>query len=764
MARSGLHIEVRGTVQGVGYRPWVYQLAERVGVAGRVWNHSRGVSVEAFGSEKALEQFVVTLRNEGPPAAQVRSVVCTGIENTGESEFVIAPSVAGSEHQVSIPADLATCDDCLAELTNPEDRRHRYPFINCTNCGPRYSIVTGAPYDRTRTSMAPFTMCEACRREYDSPLDRRFHAQPNACPKCGPRLTAHAPQGHELATEDVIRFAARTVRAGMIVALRGLGGFHLVCDATSPRAVKRLRERKHRQTKPFAIMVRDLAQAETLAILTDEEVALLRSPERPIVLARRRQGADNAAGTSEDRLVGLFLPYTPLHHLLLRDAGVPLVMTSGNVTDEPMVTSNQDALAQLSGIADVFLLHDREIVTRVDDSIVRVIDRAPVLLRRARGHVPRPVLTSQAFPEPILACGAHLKNTFCVAAGHQAFLGPHIGDLESLATIRAYEQAIERMKEFVGVRPRVVAHDLHPDYFSTRYALAQEGVTTVGVQHHHAHIASVMAEHGLAGPVLGIAYDGTGYGPDGTSWGGEILLTHDDRFERVATFRPIPLAGGDQAIRQPWRVALALLEDAFHGEPPLASLPLFRMLPHGDVETVRRMLARNFNITPARGVGRLFDGIGALVLGAPLAHYEGEVAFRWNMIADDSEQGRYPVVIREGSEPWEIDPRPVVRGVVDDLLAHCSPAIISARFHNTVAAATIEVARAALAVHGDLPVVLSGGCFQNARLTEAVSAELHPFINRLVPPGDGGIALGQAFVAAARIRTGIAEKELAACV
>ena len=744
-------------MQGVGYRPWVYQLARGLGIGGRVWNHSRGVSIEAHGSEDALQHFAATLRSEGPPAARVQAVVCTGIAYQDGATFAIVESEASGEQRVSIPADLATCDDCLRELFDPADRRYHYPFINCTNCGPRYSIVTGAPYDRPKTSMAPFAMCARCREEYDSPDDRRFHAQPNACPTCGPRITVVAPEGQELPIPEPIRFAARALRAGMIVALKGLGGFHLACDATSRSAIKRLRERKRRETKPFAVMVRDLDQAETVALLTDEERRLLVSIERPIVLARGR----------EEPLVGLFLPYTPLHHLLLHDAGVPLVMTSGNVSDEPMVTTNEDALAQLGDVADVFLLHDREIVTRVDDSVVRVISRAPVLLRRARGFVPRPIETARAFAEPILACGAHLKNTFCIAAGNHAFLGPHIGDLESVATLQAYETAIERMQEFVGVTPRVLAHDLHPDYFSTRYALAQEGVDTIGVQHHHAHVASVMAEHGLEGPVIGIAYDGTGFGTDGTSWGGELLVADYRGFERFATFRPIALAGGDQAIRQPWRVALALLDDAFDGEAPLQLLPFFRALPPHEIAAVRRMIARNFNAAPARGVGRYFDAVGALVLNMPVARYEGEVAFQWNLVAGEAERGRYPVVIRDGVAPWEIDPRPIVRGVFDDLFAHCTPATISARFHNTLAAATIELARAALSLYGDMPVVLSGGCFQNARLAESITGALRPdvrvFMNRDVPPGDGGIALGQAFVADAKLREGAIGEEALAC-
>jgi hydrogenase maturation protein HypF len=746
MAHGGLHIEVRGTVQGVGYRPWVYRLARRIGLTGRVWNHSRGVAIDAYGTYHALAAFIVQLKGGGaPPAARVRSVTVSEISVAEIDTFTIADSATSSERHVSIPADLATCDDCLRELLDPNDRRYRYPFINCTNCGPRYSIVYGSPYDRAKTSMESFEMCDACRSEYESPLDRRFHAQPNACPDCGPRLAAVTPQGKDVETDDPIGCAARALRAGLIVAVKGLGGFHLACDATSPTAVQRLRERKRRETKPFAVMVRDLAEADTLAELNDEEHALLVSVERPIVLAKGRS----------EPLVGLFLPYTPLHHLLLRDAGMPLVMTSGNVSDEPMVTANEDALRELGGVADLFLMHDREIVTRADDSVVRVIAGAPTLLRRARGYVPRAIDAQREFAEPILACGAHLKNTFCIATGTSAFLGPHIGDLESVATLHAYEAAIERMKDFTGASPRLLVHDLHPEYFSTRYALAQSGVRTIGVQHHHAHVVSVMAEHGLEGPAIGIAYDGTGFGTDGTSWGGEILMARYEDFERFATFRPIPLAGGDQAIRQPWRIALAMLDDAFDGDAPI-----FECFPPSGIAAVRRMIARNFNSTPARGVGRYFDAFGALFLNMPDARYEGEVAFQWNLIADASERGRYPMDVG-----LEIDPRPMVRAAVEDHLLGASPATISARFHNTLAAATAEIALAARATYGDLPIVLSGGCFQNARLAESVIDAIgtNIFMNRCVPPGDGGIALGQAFIADARVREGVQTEEVEVC-
>jgi hydrogenase maturation protein HypF len=759
MTRVGLHIEIRGTVQGVGYRPWVFQLAQQMDIRGVVWNHSRGVSIDAFGARDALDRFVTALRGDAPPAARVRSVTSESIPFVAHSSFAMIESIASAERLVSIPVDLSTCDDCLREMLDASDRRHRYPFINCTNCGPRYSIVRESPYDRANTSMAPFRMCEACRLEYETPGDRRFHAQPIACHDCGPRLVARRNGHQEIVTGDVVRFAARSLHATLTVAIKGLGGFHLACDATSAQAVQRLRDRKRRERRPLAVMVRDLEAAERIVELSDAERALLTSIERPIVLARTRAGSPIAPQVSGDiPLTGIFLPYTPLHHLLLRDAGVPLVMTSGNLSDEPMVTTNPEALEQLRDVADVFLTHDREIVTRVDDSVAQVIDGAPALIRRARGYVPRSIEAARPFVEPVLGCGAQLKNAFCIATGSNAFLGPHIGDLESVTTLRAYETAIERLKTFVGASPTLLAHDLHPEYFSTRYALAQAGMRTVAVQHHHAHVVSAMAEHGLAGPAIGIAYDGTGFGTDGTTWGGEILLAHYENFERIATFRPIPLAGGDQAIRQPWRIALALLDDTFAGDPPLDKIPLFSQLPPQAIEAVRRMIKRGFNTTPARGVGRWFDALGALILGLAESHYEGEVAFRWNMVADPSEEGLYPVVIHDGVSPWEIDPRSMVRAAIADLRAGRSAGTISARFHNTIAAMTAEVTRAALAIHGELPVVLSGGCFQNARLAESVIAGIRPaarvFMNRDVPAGDGGIALGQAFVADARLRAG----------
>jgi hydrogenase maturation protein HypF len=770
MALQGRHIEIRGVVQGVGFRPWVWQLATHEGVTGRVWNDARGVQIDAFGDD--LECFVERLTTEAPPAARVREIEWRAIAAEERERFEIAASDDVAAPRTTIPPDLAACDDCLADVFDPTNRRYRYAFTNCTKCGPRYSIVRGAPYDRAKTTMAPFVMCDDCRAEYIDPSNRRFHAQPNACPKCGPELLAVTPGGREIDSPDPIGFAARAIRAGMTVAIKGLGGFHLACDATAPLSVQRLRERKRREVRPLAVMVRDLAAASQLALVSEEEARLLTSVERPIVLLRRKPDAKLAPEvTGDNPLVGVFLPYTPMHHLLMREVSKPLVMTSGNFAEEPMVHRDADAFARLADVADLFITHNRAIESRIDDSVVRVIDAVPTVFRRARGYVPRGIAVVRPFAEPLLACGAHLKNTVCIGSGNAAFLGPHIGDLESVETLIAYEDAIVKMKEFIGVEPKLVAHDLHPDYFSTRYALAQDGVRTVGVQHHHAHIASAMAEHQLDGDVVGIAYDGTGYGTDGTAWGGEVLIASFEGFERFATFRPIPLAGGDQAIRQVWRIALALLDEAFDGAPPLHALPLFRPIPRRGIESVRRMIATRLNAPLARGVGRYFDALGAVALSMPDARYEGEVAFQWNMIADPSERGRYPVVIHDGATPWEVDFRPVMKAAVEDLVAGRHPATVSARFHNTLVDVTVELARAALALRGDMPVVLSGGCFQNARLAEGVVSALRPtgrvYMNHDVPPGDGGIALGQALIADAIARNATREtieEEVPVCV
>ncbi len=743
----GRRIDITGVVQGVGFRPWVARLARAEGLVGSVRNHAAGVTIEAAGSDESLARFLERLRHEAPAAARLDRIA-EQPANVVAADFAIVASGAGQK-RVSVPPDLATCPDCLAEILDPADRRHGYAFTNCTACGPRFTVAVDVPWDRPNTSMAGFPLCADCASEYGDEADRRYHAEPIACPTCGPRLSLLDERGAAIPCADPIAEAATCLQNGGIVAIKGLGGFHLACDATNEEAVLQLRQRKHREAKPLAVMVAGPDEATDLAFLGDTEWALLQSTERPIVLARRHRNSRLAPSVAPDtQLVGLLLPYTPLHHLLVASVGLPLVMTSGNRADEPIAIENDEAVRRLSGIADRFLVHDRPIASRCDDSVARAIAGAPVVMRRARGWVPRAIPLPAAVTQPILACGAQLKNTFCLAVGDQAVLGPHGGDLDHLEAFAAWEEAIERMERFLGVRPEVVAHDLHPDYLSTRYAEARPG-RRIAVQHHHAHAAAALAEHGLE-RALALTWDGTGLGPDGSAWGGELLLATRASFERVATFRPVRLAGGERAIREPWRVALALVDDA------MPHAPLEKLLPHvapREIEAVRQLLRAGVNSPAAHGVGRLFDAAGSLVLGLDHARYEGQVAMALEAAADPWERAHYPFAILDTAMPWQIDLREGVRALVSDRLAGLSAKILAARWHETLVAAGAAVVRRALAHYGSMPVVGSGGCFQNARLAAGIRTALggRLSLHREVPPGDGGIALGQVVVAAAAI-------------
>jgi len=767
---EGRRLRIRGTVQGVGFRPWVHRVASEEGLTGSVRNDAAGVVVELFGPRVAVERVRSRLECERPAAARVREIREERIPGPGPRSFAILASAGDAERRVSIPPDLGLCDACLHEIREPGDRRHLYPFTNCTDCGPRFTIATDVPYDRRTTTMSAFAMCADCRREYEDPADRRFHAEPIACPACGPRVAWLDADGRPIEVEDPIDAAAAALRDGGIVAVRGLGGFHLACDATASEALKRLRERKRREAKPFAVMVADLDAARRLARVGEEEARLLESPESPIVLLAARPDGDALAAEVAPglSLVGVMLAYTPLHQLLLAAVGRPLVMTSANLADEPIAVSNAEALARLRGIADAFLVHDREIANRCDDSIARVICGAPVVLRRARGWVPRPISVPAPFPEPVLACGAQQRNAVCLGVGDLAFPGPHVGDLETPEAFDAFREGIERLERFVGVRAEVLAYDLHPDYLSTRYARERRARRRIAVQHHHAHVASALAEHGSRGPALGLAWDGTGFAPDGSAWGGELLRVEGAACERLGTFRPVALAGGERAIREPWRVALALLVDAFDGDPPLSAISLFERVDGARVAAVRSLLDLRVQTVPAHGVGRLFDGVGALVLGMPCARYEGEVALAWNLAADPSERRPYPIALGAAdAPPLEADLRPMVRAVVADLARGVAAATIAGRFHETLAFAAEVLARRAVAAGDEgLPVVLTGGCFQNPLLAERVRSRLRArhrvLLHREIPPGDGGVALGQAMVAAARLAADPAED--AACV
>ncbi len=749
---TGRRIEIRGIVQGVGFRPFVTRLARHMGVRGRVWNDRRGVTIEAFGSSPVLETFLARLRGEAPPATRIAELHSATIATEPVEGFEIRASREAGAKALSIPPDLATCPDCEAEIFDPSHRRHGYAFTNCTACGPRFTIATDVPYDRKSTTMAHFEMCDDCLREFEAFEDRRFHAQPNACPACGPKLALVTLDGEPIGGEDPIAEAARLLQCGAIIAVKGLGGFHLVCDATDAVSVRALRDRKRRDQKPFAVMVRDLAAAGAIGELGRDEEVLLSGVERPIVLVNRREDIPLAPEVApQTPLIGLFLPYTPIHHLLLEAVGIPLVMTSANVSDEPICADNDEASHRLVGIADALLLHDRKIAMRCDDSVARVIAGIPTILRRSRGFVPSPIHLKHPVARPILACGAHLKNTFCIAVDDTAYFGPHIGDLESVEALDFFEEAVERMQRILSLRPDVVAHDLHHGYLSTQYALGRKDVTSVGIQHHHAHVVSAMADNGVEGPVLGIAFDGTGAGDDGTSWGGEFLLCSAESCERLATFRPLSLPGGDTAIREVWRTAYALLHDAFDAEPPIAATPLFRDVPETSLRVLSQMIEGKLNAPRVHGVGRYFDAFGAIALDRPIASYEAQVAMAFEAAADPEVLDAYAYTIDTRKAPIEVDLRAAARAAFRDIQAGSSAGKISARFHNAIVRLTIEVVELLLDQVGSVPVVLTGGVFQNDRITRGIAQQLGGSIELLrhqnVPPGDGGIALGQAVVA-----------------
>ncbi|MBC7226727.1 MAG: carbamoyltransferase HypF [Thermoflexales bacterium] len=757
-------IHITGIVQGVGFRPFVYNLATRLGLSGWVLNSSSGVEIEAVGPEAVLDEFIARLRTEAPPLARIERITVTPLplsHHTGEGEggggvgvrpFRILHSEARPGEFVPISPDVAICDDCLRELFDPRDRRYRYPFINCTNCGPRFTIIRDIPYDRPNTTMAPFVMCPDCQAEYDDPANRRFHAQPNACPVCGPRLEFRAaPDAPPLYGEEALQAARAAIREGRIVAVKGLGGFHLACDATTDAPVARLRERKGRVDKPFAIMSFDLPTVERYCEVNEAERALLTSRQRPIVLLRRRADAPISPLVAPgNRYLGVMLPYTPLHYLLLEPAeGFPLalVMTSGNYSEEPIVTRNEEALEQLAALADAFLLHDREIHARCDDSVTRIFRGAELPIRRSRGYAPYPVHLPFSV-RPVLAVGAELKNTFCLTREQYAFLSQHIGDMENYETLRFFEDMVEQLKRTFRVEPEVVAHDLHPAYLSTRYARERAGrLPLVPVQHHHAHIAACMAENGLAGdrPVIGVAFDGTGYGTDGAIWGGEFLIADYASFRRVAHLRYIPLPGGDAAIRRPYRTALAHLWAAGvswdEGLPPVAAAT------EAERAVLERQLVQGLNVVPTSSMGRLFDAVAALAGVRQEINYEAQAAVELEMQVAEGVEEAYPFGVGE-----EIDPAPVVRAVVEDVRDGVPVGVIAARFHNGVAAMVREVCLRLRAGTGLNEVALSGGVFQNITLLGKTMALLEEagftvYVHRLVPPNDAGISLGQAVIA-----------------
>jgi hydrogenase maturation protein HypF len=744
-------VTLRGAVQGVGFRPFVYRLATELGLRGWVSNSLQGVLAEVEGSEPAVQQFLLRLQPECPPAARIHSCESVHLAPAGYTGFEIRASEASGEQQALILPDLAICAECRRELMDPANRRHRYPFINCTHCGPRFSIIESMPYDRPRTTMRHFAMCPACQAEYDDPADRRFHAQPNACPVCGPQLTFWDASGAvQAAREEALQRAEAALRAGQILALKGLGGFHLLVDARNPEVVARLRQRKHREEKPFALMFPNLAQVEQVCDVNALEARLLQSPEAPIVLLRRRargEVADNVAPGNP--CLGIMLPYTPLHHLLLTDLGFPLVATSGNLSDEPICTDEHEALRRLAGIADGFLVHNRPIARHVDDSIVRVMLGRELVLRRARGYAPLPVTLPVELP-PLVACGAHLKATVAVAAGRHVFLSQHLGDLETDEARAAYQRALADLPALLRQTPRLAVCDLHPDYVSTR-ATQQSGLPWLAVQHHVAHVAACVAENEVDAPVLGVSWDGTGYGPDHTIWGGEFIHWHQGRWRRMGHLRAFPLPGGEAAVREPRRAALGVLftleGDAVFDRP---DLPLRAAFREDEWKLLRTMLARGLNCPLTTSAGRLFDAVAALAGLRQIAHFEGQAAMELEWAAGSwTGEAVYPFDLQEMDGLLRVDWGLLVQAILHDVRQGLPTAQIAGTFHRALVEIIVRVAQRVGVEH----VALTGGCFQNQRLTEGAvmalrSAGFRPLWHQRVPPNDGGIALGQAVLGA----------------
>jgi hydrogenase maturation protein HypF len=751
IVRERLRVVVVGTVQGVGFRPFVHRHATALGLAGWVGNSTEGVTIEIEGEPDRLDALVERIRRAPPANASVAGIEIQQMASIGDAGFTIRESEAAGARTADVVPDLATCGDCLAELYDPSNRRYRYPFINCTQCGPRYSIIRDIPYDRAQTSMRGFAMCAACRAEYDNPVDRRFHAEPNACPHCGPRLGLWDANGVVLAHDDgALQGATSALRRGRIMAVKGIGGFHLYVDARNEDAVRRLRAAKRREEKPFAVMFPTIDQVRECCQLRTEEEALLAGPQRPIVLLRRKGGSMAPSVAPGNPRLGALLPYAPLHHLLLGDLGFPVVATSGNLVDEPIVTDEAEVLARLEGIADLFLVHDRPIVCPLDDSVAQLMRGQPQLLRRARGYAPSPISVA-GVPNGILAFGGHQKATVALTCGQGIALSEHIGDLDTVMAREAHARAATEIVRMRESRPRIAVCDLHPDYASTRAAESSK-LPVMAVQHHVAHVAACMAENGLDPPALGIAWDGTGYGPDGAIWGGEFLMVDERGWRRVAHLRRFPLPGGAAAIREPRRAALGLLyatygEDAFEATdlPPITSFtPTERTVLQG-------MLRRRVNSPTTTSAGRLFDAFAALCGLNQRAGYEGQAATALEWSAYGRSGGRaYDMPVREAEgDSLVVDWEPALSAALSDLRTGAPAGAVSEALHNGLAAAIATVAQRI----GARRVVLTGGCFQNIRLTEAAVAALEsvgcePFWHRLVPPNDGGIAFGQAAWAA----------------
>lgn len=759
--KSRAKLLVKGIVQGVGFRPFVYNLARSRSLNGWVLNSTEGVSIEVEGEKSVLEDFVHQIRQSPPPLATVDSVNVEYLPPGNFETFIIRHSEGDKGKYMKISPDISTCADCLAELFHVQDRRYRYPFINCTNCGPRFTIIKDIPYDRENTTMRRFEMCSLCQAEYDDPSNRRFHAQPNACPVCGPWVTLENVHGR-IECDDPVKRAIELLCEGKIVAVKGLGGFHLACDAENDDAVEVLRERKRRTFKPFAIMSASIEKIRGFCSVSEEEEQLLLSVQRPIVLLRKLSSCPISESVApNNNYLGVMLPYTPLHYLLLDSPLLSLVMTSGNMSEEPIAIDNEEAKGRLAELADYFLTHNRDIRMRCDDSVVRVQQGHQTILRRSRGYAPYPVDLDFSMKE-ILACGPELKNTFCLTKDNHAFLSHHIGDLQNIEAYNYYQDAIEYYKRLFRINPEIIAYDLHPEYLSTKYALAQEDVQHIGVQHHHAHVASCMAENGLDRQVISVACDGTGYGLDGKIWGCEFLVADYRDFRRYAHLRYIPLPGGDAAAREPYRMAISYLYSAFGEDFAGIDTPLLRRLDAKRLAMLKRMIDGNINSPLTSSCGRLFDAVSSLLGLRDVVTYEAQAAIELEMIADPDVSESYSYEVEKSDNfqsagiPLTIDVREMFREIVFDLKRRVPKEVISAKFHNTVAAFTVAICELIRDESDTGEVALSGGTFQNRYLLTKVCVQLRsrgfvPYFHKRVPTNDGGVSLGQAVIANSRL-------------
>jgi hydrogenase maturation protein HypF len=750
-------IKAMGVVQGVGFRPFVYGLAMKYGLSGWVCNSSEGVIIEVEGTRISLDGFIADLEIRAPALAHIEKIDAIFNSPVGYSGFEIRPSIVQPGKYQPVSPDIATCSLCLEDIISSGNRRFRYAFTNCTNCGPRFTIIRDTPYDRQLTTMSDFKMCPECRREYEDPLDRRFHAQPNACPVCGPQLRLTDNLGKEIACDDVIIKAAALLKEGEILAIKGLGGFLLACSAENSTSVRELRRRKLRPSKPFAIMLKDVKEAKHHCIVTLEEAGLLKSSESPIVLLPWKAESSICVEVASGlKCLGVMLPYTPLHHLLMREVGIPLVMTSGNLSEEPIASDNTEAIDRLGGIADYFILHNRDIYSTYDDSIIRVIDEQPEILRRARGYAPYPIHLLHSFP-PVLACGADEKNTFCLTRDSYAFVSQHIGDMENYQTIIHYEETIELYKRLFHTQPECIAYDMHPEYLSTKYALeqaAKAGIRAVPVQHHHAHIASCLADNIVEEQVIGVAFDGTGYGTDGKIWGGEFLVADYKGFKRAAHLEYLPLPGGSASIKNPYRLAIGYILSLLGKDAFSRSLLFLQKVDDSELELIVKQVESGFNTPLNSSMGRLFDAVSALSGIRGTIDYEAQAAIEMEMKSYESEleQGSYSYSLANENGCLQIKVRDLFSEIIDELSAHRPQAEVGVKFHNTVAEMTAEVCRQVRETSGLNTVALSGGCFQNRLLTLKVDNRLKTsgfkvLRHRNVPCNDGGISLGQAVIA-----------------